>query len=170
MRWLVALLLALVVLGAPACGAGDDDRDGAAPSGQGQTLRTGGVDAFEAELERLAGKPVVVNKWASWCTPCKEEFPFFVEAAKELEGQIAFLGVDSRDSTDDAEAFLAKFPTPYPHFEDGEGDVGQAMGAGRSWPSTVFYSADGKRNYVRQGAYRSKDDLLEDVRRYAVGG
>src|SRR5688500_1397600 len=62
---------------------------------QGNQVIDGGLDAYEARLAELsaAGIPVVVNKWASWCGPCRLEFPFFQKQAAERGGEVAFLGV-----------------------------------------------------------------------------
>ena len=64
------------------------------------------------------GKPVVVNKWASWCGPCRLEFPFFREQATKRKGEVVFIGVNSNDNRRDAEDFLKEEPVPYKHFYD----------------------------------------------------
>lgn len=161
LRLLLISAAAVVVLSA--CGA---DRG----SDSGGVLRGGGVSAFEAELRRAEGIPVVVNQWASWCSPCKAEFPLLRDVARDLEGKVRFLGVNSRDARQDAEAFLAKEPTGFPHFDDPDAKIARAMRAGRSWPSTAFYDATGELVYTHQGAYRTAKDLLEDIDRYARGG
>lgn len=133
-------------------------------------LLDGGVERYETELANLRGTPVVVNQWASWCGPCKFEFPFFQRQAKLLRGQVAFLGVNSKDSTRDAEAFLAEYPTPYGHVEDRDGDVARSYGGGRAWPTTVFYNAQGQQTYLHQGVYRTEAALRKAIDRYALGG
>ena len=55
-------------------------------------------DAFEARIQKQRGTPVVVNKWASWCGPCRLEFPFFRDQATKRKGEIAFIGVNSNDN------------------------------------------------------------------------
>ena len=66
----------------------------------------GGRDAFEARIEKERGTPVVVNKWASWCGPCRLEFPFFRKQAEKRKGDVVFIGVNSNDSRSNAEQFL----------------------------------------------------------------
>ena len=133
-------------------------------------LLTGGVGRFTSELAALAGTPVVVNQWASWCAPCRFEFPFFQRQAAALRGKVAFLGVNSKDSTDDANTFLGQYPTPYPNVEDQDASVARSYGGGRAWPTTVFYNAEGERTYVHQGVYRDEAALREAIERYALDG
>ncbi len=123
---------------------------------------------FERRI-RSAGRPVLVNQWASWCGPCRYEFPFFQRLAQRYRGRVAFLGVDAKDNASDARRFLAEFPTPYAHLQDPRAAVSRLFHGGRSWPTTAYYRAGGKLVYTNQGAYRSEADLDADIRRYALG-
>ena len=155
-------------LGVVGCGADDPP----APPGDSKpvALRGGGVTAFERELERLRGRPVVVNQWASWCGPCRAEFPIFRRLAERYRGQVAFLGVNAKDSRDDAQEFLARYPTPFPHFSDPDAKIARTFRGGRAWPTTAFYTADGELNFTHQGEYRDDADLDRDIRRHAIDG
>ena len=133
---------------------------------QAGTIKPADSAAFEAQLRDLRGYPVVVNAWASWCGPCKLEFPFFREASTRLGKRVAFLGLNVSDNRRDALAFLKKEPVPYPHLEDGDARIVQKTGAAGGLPTTIFYDEDGKRAYIHQGGYRSERDLLEDIERY----
>ena len=124
------------------------------------------TESYAARLRELRGYPVVVNAWASWCGPCKLEFPFFRDAAMRLGKRVAFLGLNVSDNRQDALAFLRKQPVPYPHLEDGDSRIVQRTGAAGGLPTTVFYDADGKRAFIHQGGYRDEADLLADIRRY----
>ena len=132
-------------------------------AGELQELGKGG---YANQLEALRGYPVVVNAWASWCGPCKLEFPFFRDAATRLGKRVAFLGLNVNDNAGDAKAFLAKQPVPYPHLIDGDSRIVQAETSAPGLPVTVFYDRRGKRAFVHQGGYRSEADLLADIRRY----
>jgi len=137
--------------------------------GQANQLLDGGPDAFQARLEGLRGYPIVVNQWASWCGPCRYEFPFFQRLAKRYEGRVAFLGVDSKDARDDAAAFLARYPTPYPHFYDQDGSIARIFRGGRAFPTTAFYDGSGRLTFTHAGGYATQAKLDEDIRRYALG-
>src|SRR5438876_245877 len=70
-------------------------------------LIDGGKPAFQRTLATLRGYPVVVNKWASWCGPCRFEFPFFQKVAKQRGTKVAFMAVDGEDAKGSARKFLA---------------------------------------------------------------
>ncbi|HEV2785386.1 MAG TPA: TlpA disulfide reductase family protein [Solirubrobacteraceae bacterium] len=124
---------------------------------------------FRRRLRSLRGYPVVVNVWGSWCGPCKLEFPYFQRAAQQLGRRVAFLGVNVIDNRANAERFLAERPVPYPSLEDGNARISQETAPGaRGAPITVFYDARGRRSSVHQGGYKSEQDLIADIRRYAL--
>jgi thiol-disulfide isomerase/thioredoxin len=133
----------------------------------GDVLLEGGTEAFEAQLAELRGHPVVVNKWASWCGPCRFEFPFFQSQAAKRGDEVAFIGVDSDDSADAADTFLEEFPLPYPSFSDPDQEIAELIGAEREFPATAFYDAAGEVQYVRRGGYASEQELAADLDRYA---
>jgi thiol-disulfide isomerase/thioredoxin len=130
-------------------------------------LLDGGPAAFERRIAELRGYPVVVNKWASWCGPCRAEFPVFQKAAAQAARSIAFVGVDSSDNEGDARTFLSDFPLPYPSYKDPDLKIARVFNGVGAFPTTAFYDKRGKVAYVHQGPYHSVDDLLSDVRKYA---
>jgi cytochrome c biogenesis protein CcmG/thiol:disulfide interchange protein DsbE len=127
----------------------------------------GGRDAFQARIQKERGTPVVVNKWASWCGPCRLEFPFFRRQAEKRKGKVVFIGVNSNDSRSAAEKFLKEEPVPYRHFDDPKLEIAAAFNAVQAFPSTAFYDSKGKLAFVHQGGYPSEDQLAEDIERYA---
>jgi cytochrome c biogenesis protein CcmG, thiol:disulfide interchange protein DsbE len=134
---------------------------------QANQVLEGGTDAFQQRLEGLRGHPAVVNKWASWCGPCRFEFPFFQSQARERGGEVAFLGVDSNDSEDAAATFLEELPLPYVSYLDPDSRIAAEIGAPANFPATAFYDSQGELVYTRQGGYRSEEDLAADIDRYA---
>jgi len=181
-------LIAALALGA--CGGGSDGNpdsrldlehakapiDGAPPQlaairAQANQLLDGGKDAFDARLDQLHGTPVVVNKWASWCGPCRFEFPWFQSLAEKRGGQIAFLGVNSNDSSGSAQTFLSELPLPYPSYNDPNFDIAQQLGGPpQAFPTTSYYDAGGELVYTHPGQYQDESDLVADVNKYATGG
>ncbi len=137
---------------------------------QGNDLLSGGLDAYEARLAALHGYPAVVNVWASWCGPCRFEFPRLQQAAADYGKRVAFLGVDSEDSDDAAGAFLEEAPVPYPSYTDPDKDIADSLGASLGFPDTAFYNRDGKLVYLKQGPYSNGEELRADIERYALGG
>lgn len=136
-------------------------------AGQGNELLGGGEAAYEARLKSLRGLPVVVNKWASWCGPCRAEFPEFQAVAKQLGDRVAFLGVNVYDVDADAEKFLAKFPVPYPSYSDPDVQIAKQFPPPKSAPVTNIYDADGKLVHSEAGPYDSAAALEADIERYA---
>jgi cytochrome c biogenesis protein CcmG/thiol:disulfide interchange protein DsbE len=139
-------------------------------SSQAGRLLEGGTAAFQRQLAALRGTPVVVNQWASWCGPCRFEFPLFAGLARRYAGRVAFLGVDSQDSRGDAARFLRERRVPYPSFFDPDVSVARTFRGGAAWPTTAFYDAAGKLVHTHVGAYGNATELETDVGRYAVAG
>jgi thiol-disulfide isomerase/thioredoxin len=184
---LAALLATLLVAGCGGASNGNPDSrltpdqakapiSGAPPQlaairSQANQLLGGGKDAFDSRLQSLRGTPVVVNKWASWCGPCRFEFPWFQSLASRRGGQIAFLGVNSNDSDGSARQFLSELPLPYPSYSDPDLNIAQELGGPpQAFPTTTFYDRSGKAVYNHPGVYTNESDLDADVNRYAASG
>ena len=183
----VVLLIASVAAFAAGCGETPKESPAAVPARfkstdgisdaelrrvrqEANQLLDGGEQAFRRRIAVLKGTPVVVNQWASWCGPCRYEFPFFQRQALKYGARVAFLGVDSRDSRDEAQGFLREFPTPFPHFYDPDLDIARTFKGGRAWPTTAFYAASGELAYTHVGAYRDEAQLEDEIRKYALDG
>jgi cytochrome c biogenesis protein CcmG, thiol:disulfide interchange protein DsbE len=174
-------VLALCALALGACGSASPKSAGkpdtaalkgspvplAALHSQANQLLDGGAGAFRQRLAKLRGYPVVVNKWASWCGPCRFEFPFLQSQASKHAEDVAFLGVDSDDSSGSAKTFLGELPLPYPSYSDPDKSIREEL-HGIGYPATVFYDKSGQVVYSHQGQYRSEDDLAADIQRYAL--
>jgi thiol-disulfide isomerase/thioredoxin len=134
---------------------------------QSNEILGGGEKAFQRQIEALRGHPIVVNKWASWCGPCRFEFPFFQRLAKRHGKTIAFVGVDSRDSKEGAQDFLEEYPVPYPSFYDRKGKVARLFRGDRAFPTTAFYNGEGELVFTKQGGYASEAAVAKDIRQYS---
>jgi cytochrome c biogenesis protein CcmG, thiol:disulfide interchange protein DsbE len=93
-------------------------------------------------LDRFKGTPVVINFWASWCEPCRDEAPELARTARKLGRTVTFLGVNILDGRDEALAYVKKYKIPYPSVRDARGIIAkryEVTGA----PETVFIDRDG---------------------------
>lgn len=140
----------------------------AALHAQAAEVLPGGLRALRARLHALRGTPVVINKWASWCEPCRSEFGVFQRVSVQRGRQVAFIGIDSADSASSARAFLRSFPVSYPSYFDASGQAGLALTDSTFTPVTVFYDRAGG-EYIHQGPYLQQAKLERDVERYALG-
>jgi len=135
---------------------------------QGNDLLEGGTAAYEKRIGELRGYPVVVNVWASWCGPCRGEFPVLQKLSARYGKKVAFLGVNSEDSDDAASTFLGEEPVPYPSYTDPDKKVLTSLGGFGGLPDTAFYDDFGKLVYLKQGPYTDESELEDDIRRYAL--
>jgi len=175
--WLIALGLVAFAVFVAACG----QRPASSPSHftpanqlpdplsvlrsrKGDFLNSG-TSGFEATLKSQRGFPVVVNRWASWCGPCRTEMPVLATAAERLSKSVAFVGVNYKDSQDLAKSFLAETPVPYPSFSDQDGSVSRVFTNSTFLPATAFYDADGNLKKVHFGPYQNTSDLIADIRK-----
>lgn len=159
-RWksfVVGILGALVVGGVAAAllAIGSDaDNDtgptGRAPSGgvadagdRAPDFRLQTLDGETIQLSDLRGSPVVVNFWASWCNPCREEFPLLARALDEHRKEgLRVVGVTFRDIESDSSDFVDEMDATWPQGVDDGGAVARAFGV-RTVPVSFFVDADG---------------------------
>lgn len=136
---------------------------------QGDGLVDVPVGDFDGYLRKLRGYPVVINVWAEWCGPCREEFPLLRTAAARYGTRAAFLGINVDTAADrgKAQAFLREQPTVYPSVTDPGEAIARRLEATGARPQTVFLDADGTIVTVRQGAYADLEHLVRDLRMYA---
>jgi len=99
-------------------------------------------DDFVA-LSELRGHPVVLNFWASWCGPCRDEAPRFEASALAHRGRVVFLGVDAQDLTSDARSFARKYGINYVSVRDGGGSILGHYGL-TGFPETYYLDARGR--------------------------
>jgi cytochrome c biogenesis protein CcmG, thiol:disulfide interchange protein DsbE len=98
--------------------------------------------AEEYSLEKLRGKAVVINFWATWCQPCKLEHPVLDWGANELKEQAVFLGVINGDTEENARAFIQKYGSAYPQLVDPNSSMSVDYGIA-GVPETYFIDKAG---------------------------
>ena len=98
--------------------------------------------SYERLLFQLRGTPVVVNLWASWCGPCRNEAPALDAAARRYGTDVQFLGVDFKDDRGSAVGYLKQYDIRYPSVVDPSGEIHNRLGF-VGLPDTLFYGADG---------------------------
>jgi cytochrome c biogenesis protein CcmG/thiol:disulfide interchange protein DsbE len=116
------------------------------------------------KLTALRGTPVVLNFWATWCVPCRQEMPDLEAVHRSLGLTVAFLGINNRDSRRPAAAFLRTTKVTYPTGFDPDGQIAAAYEV-LGMPTTVFISADGTVLAKHTGQLKAST-LRADIRRY----
>ncbi|MCH7746254.1 MAG: TlpA family protein disulfide reductase [Chloroflexi bacterium] len=97
----------------------------------------------ELEFSQSFGKPTVINFWASWCPPCREESPLLERTWRAFKDSgVQFIGVDIQDSEEDARAYISEFGITFPNGLDADGRITIDYGV-IGLPVTFFVSSDG---------------------------
>jgi cytochrome c biogenesis protein CcmG, thiol:disulfide interchange protein DsbE len=105
----------------------------------------------EGSLRDYRGRWVLVNFWASWCIPCKEEAPALEEFQRRHGGpKFTVVGIDSRDLTDDGRAFVRSYALSYPQLRDGDGDIAHDFGT-TGVPENYLVDPNGKVRWLLRG-------------------
>ncbi len=148
------MLVAAIALGATACSSASVPIDGIPP------LQETTPAAVHTLLEG-SPHPVVLNVWASWCTPCRSEAPLLREAASQMAGRVRFVGIDVDDQQDGARRFIAEFGLDgFEHYFDPGGAVPADLG-GVGVPITFFFRPGGTLLAVHRGVIDERTLALQ---------
>jgi thiol-disulfide isomerase/thioredoxin len=140
---LVLLVWSVVKREGGVSGALDSGKNPTAPLVALEQLN-GTMEGKPLGISDLRGKAVIVNFWASWCIPCKDEAPFLQETYERYRDRgLVVLGINSQDLRDDARGFMDRFDLTYPIVFDGRRKALKAWGI-RGFPETFFVDRTGK--------------------------
>lgn len=114
------------------------------------------------KLSDFAGRPVVLNWYASWCDPCRREMPAFQAAQGSLGDAVVFLGVNYQESRDDALSILEDTGASFAAVMDPSGSVSEHYRITRGLPITMFIDADGILRSIHQGEV-TEDELADEL-------
>lgn len=110
------------------------------------------------ELENFKGKPLILNFWASWCAPCKEEMPFFESLWKEYKNrELILVGINVMDKKKEALNTLQKLNISYINLFDTNGEVSTSYSI-LALPVTYFINRKGEIHYIKYGPFLGKSD------------
>jgi peroxiredoxin len=153
---LTALVLVCVLLVLPNCSEGRQDK---APN---FSLKT--HDGKVVDLGKLKGKVVVVNFWATWCGPCRQEIPGFIDTYKNLRTKgVEFVGISlDEGGWDVVQPYVTKSNIPYP-VVIGDQSLSEAYGGVNAIPTTFIITKDGNIAGKHVG-YMSKEQLEKEIK------
>ena len=114
------------------------------------------------DLGLAPGAPTVVNLWASWCAPCREELPVVQQLADAAGDRVRVLGVVSKDGVPQATSFAADAGATFPSAFDGDGALMDGLGI-RALPYTYFLAADGSVAHVEVSPVESLPEFEQLV-------
>jgi peroxiredoxin len=164
-RSTTAIILAIVVLIAAGCGTSGDGA-GNSPGNKAPdfTLRT--IDGDKISLSDFNGRPVMLNFWATWCGPCREEMPYLQsiqEDASWIEDGLVILAVDAAETPTTVNQFLDTFGITFNVVIDADNEVFLDYSI-RAIPTTYFIDSNGIIKAVKIGAFVSKEQIEEGLK------
>ena len=146
-RRLALVVVGLLGFGLLSKGGASVEVGEAAPSGALPRLDGDG----SASLADYRGQWVLVNFWASWCLPCRDETPALESFYRRHRTQrFTIVGVDTRDLSGDGRAFVSKYGVTYPQLRDGDGDYGDDFGT-TGVPESFLVNPNGQLVLIRRG-------------------
>jgi cytochrome c biogenesis protein CcmG, thiol:disulfide interchange protein DsbE len=139
------------------------------------TIQTVATSNESVDLDCLDGKstidlgqikgPALVNVWGSWCGPCKDEMPLFVEFYEKHRESVALIGISVEESDiKDAREFVRQYGMTWPNLYDADGRTRVTLGMGV--PITLFIDAKGEIAYRKIGVVTTIEELEKETEKY----
>ena len=129
----------------------------AAVSGPAPNFTLKSLDGKNLKLSEMRGDVVLINFWASWCGPCRQEMPLLNALHKKYQPLgFTVLGVNVEENTDDARGFLNNFPVVFPVLLDSKNKVSKQYDV-VAMPTTVVVDRDGNMRFLHKG-YKPGDE------------
>ena len=135
-----AAVIALVLVACAGGSGSDREETAAGPPVPDRVFET--FDGGQLSLAELSGEPLVVNFWASWCPPCVAEMPDFERVHLDRAEEVRFVGLNTQDRREQAEALAVQTGVSYELGFDPDGALARDFEV-ISMPSTYFVDADG---------------------------
>ena len=157
-RVLLGLLLAICGVYSAVAAAGEVAPDFSLPDQSGRSV----------SLKDLSGQVVLINFWASWCGPCREEMPLLNEL-QERYAPLGFtlLGINVEEDASAAKGFLTETPVGFPILFDADNEVSKSYDV-IAMPSTVIVGRDGTIRYIHHGYEAGDENVYQDQIRQAI--
>lgn len=152
-RTLVVFLVVLAVLGLLGYGLLSKGEEALAVGDSAPDKELSTLDgSASGSLEDYRGKWVLVNFWASWCEPCRDEAPALEALHREHAADgFRVVGVNLDDATDDAQAFVERYGLSYPQLRDGDGRERRDAYGMTGFPESFLIDPDGRLALIRRG-------------------
>ncbi len=132
---------------------------GTLPGELAPNFRLEALNGEPIELASLRGRPIMLNFWATWCFACVSEMPAMQRVADDLGDHVVILGVNTGESTNDADTFAENNAIVYPLLVDPDQHVTRGYDV-RAMPTSLFIDSDGVVRSVRFGAI-SETEMVE---------
>jgi thiol-disulfide isomerase/thioredoxin len=130
----------------------------------GDTLLNCLTGSEKISVESLRG-PLIVNVWGSWCGPCKQEMPYFVEFYQQASGKVKLLGIAVEEAkAQDSKDFIIAYGITWPNLYDAKGVTRGTFGMGV--PVTWFIDEQGTVVYKHIGVVKSTEELIDLTAKY----
>jgi thiol-disulfide isomerase/thioredoxin len=109
--------------------------------------------------------PALINVWGSWCGPCKEEMPIFVDFYSKYKDKVSLIGISVEEANvQEARDFIKLYGMSWPNLNDADGSTREILGMGV--PVTLFIDAQGKVAFRKIGVVTTIEELERDTQKY----